>query len=101
MHNSNAVWFITYKLAEGKVQDDFLFAAEQCRERVLSRKKGYLSWKMLVDGDTYADLVTWETMEDAINAEKEGGDIDPAAANFYSFIDHSSLKMQCFSVAKD
>jgi hypothetical protein len=99
MYNSNAIWFITYKLVKGKTQEDFLFAAEQCRERVLSKKKGYISWKTLVtDGGVYADLVTWETMDDAMNAEKESGDIDPVAANFYSFINHSSLKMQCFSL---
>ena len=98
MHNSNAVWIITYKLVKGSKQEDFLFAAEQCREKVLSKKKGYISWEMLVDGDVYADLVTWETMDDAINAEKESVDIDPVAGKFYSFINHSTIKMQCFSV---
>jgi len=97
---SNAIWFISYKLVEGASVPDFLVALENCNNAVLSKKKGFISWKALVDGDTRVDLVTWETMEDAINAEGDGNDVDPIAQKFYSFIDFSTLKMQAFSVEK-
>ena len=97
---SNAVWFISYKLVEGASTSDFLLASEKCHNEVLSKKKGFISWKVLVDGDTWVDLVTWETMEDAVNAENDDGDINPVAQKFYSFIDPNSLKSQAFSIKK-
>jgi hypothetical protein len=97
---SNAVWFISYKLKKGVSVQDFLLASERCSNEVLSRKKGFISWKVLNDGDTWVDLVTWETMEDAINAEKENGETHPAASEFYSFINFNSLKMQAYTVEK-
>jgi len=96
----NAVWFISYKLVKGASVSDFLLASEECHNEVLSKKKGFVSWKVLIDGDTWVDLVTWETMEDAKNAESNGAE-NPVAQKFYSFIDFSSLKMQAYSVEKN
>lgn len=95
----NAVWFISYKLVEGASVSDFLLAQEKCNNEVLSRKPGFVSWKALADGDTWVDLVTWDTMENAQNAESSD-ETNPAAQEFYSFIDASTLKHQCFSVEK-
>jgi len=95
-----AVWFLSYKLVEGASVPDFLIASENCNNEVLSKKKGFISWRVLADGDTWVDLVEWETMEDAINAEKDDGSPNPVAQKFYSFIDFSSLKMQAYSVEK-
>jgi len=95
----NAVWFISYKLKEGKSVEDFLVASERCNNEVLSLQKGFISWDVLRDGDTFVDLVTWETMEDAKNGETAGRD-NPAANEFYSFIDFKSLKMQAYSVER-
>jgi len=97
---SNAVWFISYKLVEGASVPEFLIASEKTHNEVLSKKKGFVSWKVLIDGDTWVDLVTWETMDNAINAENDDGDTDPIALEFYSFIDPNSLKSQVFSVEK-
>jgi len=96
----NAVWLISYKLLTGSSVPDFLLASEDCSNEVLSKKKGFISWKQLVDGDTWVDLVTWKTMEDAKNAEKEDGNPNPIAQKFYSFIDFESLKMQTYSVER-
>ena len=97
---SNAIWFISYKLVEGASVPDFLEAQEKCGKEVLSKQPGYISWKVLSEGDTWVDLVTWDTMENAINAEKSDGDVSPTAQKFYDFIDFSTLKHQCFSVER-
>jgi len=97
---SNAVWFISYKLVEGASVPDFLLASEKCSNEVLSKRKGFISWKQLTCGDTWVDLVTWETMDDAINAEKNDGNPNPVAQSFYSFINFKSLKMQAYSVER-
>ena len=96
----NAVWFISYKLVEGASVPDFLLASEKTHNEVLSKKKGFISWKVLVDGDTWVDLITWETLADAINAENDESDPNPIAQKFYSFIDPASLKSQVYSVEK-
>jgi len=97
---SHAVWFISYKLVKGASVPDFLLASEKCHDEVLSRKNGFISWELLANGDTWVDLVKWETMEDAVNAEKDDGNPNPVAQEFYSFINFNSLKMQAYTVEK-
>ena len=96
----NAVWFISYKLKKGASVPDFLLASKKCNDEVLSKKKGFISWEVLNDGDTWVDLVKWETMGDAVNAEKDDGEKHPAATEFYSFINFNSLKMRAYTVEK-
>ena len=96
---SNAIWFISYKLKKGASVPEFLAAQEQCCKEVLSQKKGFISWQVLNTGDTWVDLCTWETMEDAKNAEK-GDNKNPVAAKFYSFLDFKSMKMQSYTVER-
>jgi len=95
---SNAVWSISYKLVEGASVPDFLRASEACSREALSKNPGFISWKQLKNEDTWVDFVTWETMEDAIRAEKMEGEPNAAAQAFYAFIDFSSIHMQAFSV---
>lgn len=47
------------KLVEGASVSDFLMASEDCNNKVLSKKKGFISWKVLADGDKWVGLVTW------------------------------------------
>jgi len=94
----NAVWFISYKLKKGASVADFLAASKKCCDEVLSRKKGFISWEVLRDGDTWVDFVKWETMEDAKNAENDSGAPEPAAQAFYDFINFNSIKMRAYSV---
>ena len=96
----NAVWIISYQLVKGSSVPDFLLSAEKCNNEVLSKNKGFISWKQLVDGDTWVDLVTWETMGDAQNAEKSSSGVNPVAQQFYSFIDFKSLQKRAYSVEK-
>ena len=99
--SKNTVQLISYKLVEGASVADFLLASERCNNEVLSKQPGFISWKMLADGDMWADLVTWQTMEDAVNAQN-GESImhNPVAQEFFAFIDFNSLKMQYFSVER-
>ena len=94
----NAVWFISYNLKKGASVSDFLLASKKCSDEVLSKKKGFISWEVLNDGGTWVDLVKWETMEDAVNAEKDDGEKHPAATEFYSFINFNSLKMRVYTI---
>ena len=95
----NAVWFISFKLKKDVSEEQFLRASEKCHNEVLSKQKGFISWEVLRDGDTWVDLVRWETPEDAKNGETAGA-ANPAAHEFYACINMSSCKTRLFSVEK-
>jgi len=84
---------------EGACVPEFLLAVQKIHDEMLSKKPGFVSWKVFQDGGTWADLVTWETMDDAMAAEKDE-EPNAAAQAFGAFIDCSSLKRQAYSVAK-
>ncbi len=95
MHN--AVWFISYRLKKNVSVEDFLKASAKCNQDVLSKQKGYLSWEVLRDGDTWVDLVKWENSEDAKRAETAGQN-NPASHEFYSMIEMNTCKQTCYAV---
>ena len=95
----NAVELITFSLVKGASVPDFLLAAEKVHSEFMSKQKGFISWKTLADGENWADLLMWETMEDAKNATEASG-MNPCAQEFCSFIDEKSVKFQLFSVEK-
>ena len=96
---SNAVVFITFKLVEGASVPDFLLASEKLNDGHMSKQKGYISWKQLYDGEKWADLLTWETMDDAKRI-LDPGTPNPLAEEFYSFLDLDSCVVQLFAVEK-
>lgn len=96
---ANAVWFISFKLKKGVSEEAFLLASERCHDEVLSQQQGFISWEVLRDGDTWVDLVKWETPEDAKRAETAGQG-NPAAREFYACLNMNSCKMQTLSVEK-
>ena len=96
---SNAVMFISYKLAKDVPVQDFLLASEKVYNDFMSKQKGYKSWKVLVDGDMWADLLTWETKEDAESAMAAGG-ANADNQKFFAMLNQESVKMQIFTVEK-
>ena len=96
---SNTVMFVSFNLVEGASVSDFLLASEKLHNEFMFKQKGYISWKQLVDGEVWADLLTWETMDDAKNA-MEASCTNDFAHKFFSFIDQESVKTHLFSVEK-
>ena len=94
----NAVFFCSFNLKKGASVPDFLQAAEKLNNGYISKQKGYISWKQLNDGDTWADFLTFETMEDVKSFEANSVDAGELAGDFYSFIDLSSCKINYFTV---
>jgi len=96
---SNIVLFNSYRLKKGASVSDFLLAVEQLNNEYISKQSGYISFKLLVDGETWADSTTFATMEDAKNF---AGACEPNefAEKFYSFINLNSCKSNLFSVEK-
>lgn len=96
---SKIVFFNSYKLKKGASVEDFLVAVENLNNEYISKQKGYISFELLVDGDTWADSTTFATMEDAKNFA-EGHDPNGFADKFYSFLNFNSCKSNFFSIEK-
>jgi hypothetical protein len=96
---ANAVYFVSFKLKKGASVPGFLLAAELLNDGYMSKQKGYISWKQCVDGDTWADILTFDTMDDAKRVSNPSSTND-LAEKFYSFINLNSCKVHLFSVEK-
>jgi len=98
----NAVFYVAYKLKKGASVSDFLQASKELNDGYISKQKGYISWKQLVDGDTWADFCTFETMEDVKNFEDgaNAGGGGELSQKFYSFINLNSCKCNYFTVER-
>lgn len=94
---SHVYWFISYQLKKGVSEEEFLIASKKCNDEVLSQQKGFISWDVLRNGDTWVDLVKWETAEDAKQSERAGAG-NPASREFYSFINMNSCKLQLYTI---
>ena len=94
---SNVVFFNAYKLKEGVSVPDFLLATEELCKGYISQQKGFISSKVAVDGERWADFTVFETMEDA-KKFAESSDPGGLAEKFYSFIDFNSCMTHFFEV---
>jgi len=98
---SNAVFYCSFQLKKRASVPDFLLAAEKLNNAYISKQTGYISWKQLVDGDTWADFLTFETMEDVKKFEADSGNAGELAKQFYSFINLNTCKVHYFSIERN
>ena len=98
---SNAAFYCSFNLKKGASVPDFLQAAKALNDGYISKQKGYISWKQLVDGDTWADFLTFETMEDVKKFEADSGNAGELAEKFYSFLNLASCKVNYFTVERN
>jgi len=96
----NAVFYCAFKLKKSASIPEFLQAAEKLNNEYISKQRGYISWKQLQDGDTWADFITFETLEDVKKFEADAGNSGELAARFYSFINLNSCKQHNFTIEK-
>jgi hypothetical protein len=96
---SNTVYFVSYKLKKGASVSDFLLASEKLNDGYMSRQKGFISWRQLLEDEMWVDFLTFETMDDAKKVSNPSGTND-LAEKFYSFINLNSCKVHLFSVER-
>ena len=97
---AHGVFYCAYKLKKEASVPDFLQAAETLNNEYISKQKGYISWKQLVDGETWVDLLTFETLQDVKDFEANSGNSGELAKNFYSYINLNSCKVNYFTVER-
>jgi len=98
---SKAVFFNSYKLKKGASVPDFLKAVENLNNEHISKQKGFISWQIFSSENEWADMLTFETMDD-VKAFEENSGTNPneLALEFYSFINLMSCKSRYFTVEK-
>ena len=89
---ANVVEFVSFSLKKGVSTPDFLLASDKFNSVFLSTQKGYISRKLLLGNDVWADSVLWETMEDALKACK-AADESAVACEYFSFMDEESIRL--------
>lgn len=97
---AEVVFHNSYKLKKGVSIPDFLNSVEELNNEYISKQDGYISFELLVDGETWADTTRFETMEDAQSFAKCGTPSE-VAKKFYSFINLNSCKSNIYSVEKN
>lgn len=95
----NVVFFNSYKLKKGVSISGFLLAVETLNNEYISKQKGYVSFQLFDDGETWADATRFETMEDA-KKFAEACEPNEFAEKFYSFLNLNSCKSNFFTVQK-
>ena len=94
---SNTIYSNTYKLKKGASHDEFKSVAQKLWSEYVSKQKGYISHKLLQDGDSWADATTFETLEDAKNfSQGDPGEFMALANAFYAFINMNSCVSRFF-----
>ena len=97
---ANAIYYVSYKLKKGVSVSDFLQASENLNNGHISKQKGYISWKQMFDGERWADMCTFETMEDLKRFEEASRNPSELAEAFYSFINLPSCRGHHFTVER-
>jgi len=97
---SKVIFFNSYKLKKGVSIPDFLLAVENLNSKYISKQTGFISFKLLVDGETWADSTMFETMNDA-RRFAESSTPNEFAEKFYSFLNLNGCRSHFFSVEMD
>ena len=97
---SNIVELVSFTLKKGVSVSDFLLVSDQFNQDFMAAQKGYISRKLMLNGNTWTDLVLWESLEDAQNAAKAIYE-SAISAEYIAFIeDEENDELVYFSVER-
>lgn len=85
--NQQVLEMAEIKLVEGKTEADLIAGAKQMREGFLSQQSGFVSHDLVSMGDgRYADLVRWESDEQAREAMGKA-ESSSACASYFALME--------------
>ena len=99
---ANIIGMVSFTLKKGVSESDFLLAHEKYNREFVSKQNGYITHKLLVNGDKWTDLVIWESMDDTQNTFEAVGK-NAVAIEVMSLIDQigNDDDIPLFSVVKN
>jgi hypothetical protein len=99
---ANIIGMVSFTLKEGVSESDFLLVHEKYNREFVSKQNGYITHKLLVNGDKWTDLVIWESMDDTQNTFEAVGK-NAVAIEVMSLIDQigNDDDIPLFSVVKN
>ena len=99
---ANIIGMVSFTLKEGVSESDFLLVHEKNNREFVSKQNGYITHKLLVNGDKWTDLVIWESMDDTQNTFEAVGK-NAVAIEVMSLIDQigNDDDIPLFSVVKN
>ena len=86
-----------YKLRKGVSIPEFKKSVEVLNNEYISKLKGYISFELMNDGDTWADKTVFESLEDA-EAFAKSCEPNELAEKFYSFLNLSTCRSNMFKI---
>ena len=95
---ANVHIYHAYKLKEGKSEQDFLRVADIFSNEPGLKTKGFISWTLLNDGEMWADVLVYASMEDFENAREKIHEI-PSVHELSAFFDQTNITENVFTVA--
>ena len=69
---SKTAWVISYKPKKNVLLKKFITATKKLHDEVISRAKGFISWKQYIQDNVRTGFVVWKSLEDANNGTKVG-----------------------------
>lgn len=96
-----AIFYCAYNLKKDASAAEFLAASQKLNDDYISKQPGYISWQQVRDGDLWADLLTFETMEDVKNFEANSENPNELALEFYSYINMPTCKINYFTIESE
>ncbi|MBP8785650.1 MAG: hypothetical protein KBH12_09225 [Synergistaceae bacterium] len=99
---ANIIGMVSFTLKKGVSESDFLLVHEKYNREFVSKQNGYITHKLLVNGDKWTDLVIWESMDDTQNTFEAVGK-NAVAIEVMSLIDQigNDDDIPLFSVVKN
>ena len=99
---ANIIGMVSFTMKEGVSESDFLLVHEKYNREFVSKQNGYITHKLLVNGDKWTDLVIWESMDDTQNTFEAVGK-NAVAIEVMSLIDQigNDDDIPLFSVVKN
>lgn len=86
---NKAIEYVAFRLKKGVTVEEFIPVSDKFNEEFLKKQRGYISRRILQDGELWADLVLWETADDHLNA-MESSKQDAAAGEYLSMLNLSA-----------
>lgn len=94
---AQALEIVIYKLKSNASEKAFLAASAEMEQKFARKQKGFVSRLFgKSDAGDWVDVVTWETMQDALQAS-ESAMASPICAPMFGMLDETSVKMHHFT----